>query len=485
MVGRPEFRTNRLGDILASPGPTIRLREAAMALTCFVVMGFGKKIDLATGRELDLDKSYNSIIKPAVQAAGYQCIRADEVQQSGMIDVPMYKLLYEAELVVADLSTTNPNAIFELGVRHALKRRATIIIAESKFTIPFDATHIAVRRYEHLGSSIDYDEAIRMQKVLTGLINALQGKDDPDSPVYTILPSLSAPTMTKAAVIAAAAQAAVVAGVGGDAAAERAPPAADSYASKLQTARDALNDGAFGSAKKLLLAIYKDQTAPGKDGTPKPARPFVVQQLALATYKAGEADAKAGGPDKALAGYQEAEILLKQLDVDTTTDPETLGLWSAIHKRRAEMPGRTLDQQKADVEKAVRAAERGFMIKNDYYTGANLAYLFNLRASLSSGDDRIADNVFADRVRRMVVKITDERLATLDSQKADPAEARPLEEERYWIAATKAESLVALGDPSGRGLMDTALASAPAGWMADTTRNQLEKLHALMAKARP
>jgi hypothetical protein len=485
MVGRPEFRTNRLGDILASPGPTIRLREAAMALTCFVVMGFGKKIDLATGRELDLDKSYNSIIKPAVQAAGYQCIRADEVQQSGMIDVPMYKLLYEAELVVADLSTTNPNAIFELGVRHALKRRATIIIAESKFTIPFDATHIAVRRYEHLGSSIDYDEAIRMQKVLTGLINALQGKDDPDSPVYTILPSLSAPTMTKAAVIAAAAQAAVVAGVGGDAAAERAPPAADSYASKLQTARDALNDGAFGSAKKLLLAIYKDQTAPGKDGTPKPARPFVVQQLALATYKAGEADAKAGGPDKALAGYQEAEILLKQLDVDTTTDPETLGLWSAIHKRRAEMPGRTLDQQKADVEKAVRAAERGFMIKNDYYNGANLAYLFNLRASLSSGDDRIADNVFADRVRRMVVKITDERLATLDSQKADPAEARPLEEERYWIAATKAESLVALGDPSGRGLMDTALASAPAGWMADTTRNQLEKLHALMAKARP
>ena len=457
-----------------------------MALTCFVVMGFGKKMDLATGRELDLDKSYNSIIKPAVQAAGYQCIRADEVQQSGMIDVPMYKLLYEAELVVADLSTTNPNAIFELGVRHALKRRATIIIAESKFTIPFDATHIAVRRYEHLGSSIDYDEAIRMQKVLTGLINALQGKDDPDSPVYTILPSLSAPTMTKAAVIAAAAQAAaVVAGVGRDAAAERAPPAADSYASKLQTARDALNDGAFGSAKKLLLAIYKDQTAPGKDGTPKPARPFVVQQLALATYKAGEADAKAGGPDKALAGYQEAEILLKQLDVDTTTDPETIGLWSAIHKRRAEMPGRTLDQQKADVEKAVRAAERGFMIKNDYYNGANLAYLFNLRASLSSGDDRIADNVFADRVRRMVVKITDERLATVDSQKADPAEARPLEEERYWIAATKAESLVALGDPSGRGLMQAALASAPAGWMADTTRNQLEKLHALLAKARP
>ena len=38
------------------------------------------------------------------------------------------------------------------------------------------------------------------------------------------------------------------------------------------------------------------------------------------------------------------------------------------------MPGRTPDQQKADVEEAVRAAERGFMIKNDYYNGTNLAY---------------------------------------------------------------------------------------------------------------
>jgi hypothetical protein len=445
-----------------------------MPLTCFVVMGFGKKIDLATGRELDLDKSYNSIIKPAVQAAGYQCIRADEVQQSGMIDVPMYKLLFEAELVVADLSTTNPNAIFELGVRHALKPRATIIIAETKFTIPFDATHIAVRRYEHLGSSIDYDEAIRMQKVLTVLIAAIQGNQDPDSPVYTILSNLSAPTMTRAAVIAAAAPAE-----------RQAQPDGESYASKLQTARDALNDSAFGFAKKLLLAIYKDQTAPGKDGEPKPARAIVVQQLALATYKAGEAEAKTGGPDKALAAYAEAEDLLRQLNVDTTTDPETLGLWSAIHKRRAEMAGRTMEEQKADVEKAVLAAERGFMIKRDYYNGTNLAYLFNLRASLSSGDDRIADNVFANRVRKMVVEITDERLATLGSQKVDPAETRPLDEERYWIAATKAESLAALGDPSAPGLVQAALASAPAGWMADTTRNQLDKLHALLAKARP
>ena len=49
---------------------------------------------------------------------------------------------------------------------------------------------------------------------------------------------------------------------------------------------------------------------------------------------------------------------------------------------------------------------------------------FRPRASLSSGDDRLADNVFADRVQHMVVKITDNRLATLGSQKVDPTKKR-------------------------------------------------------------
>jgi hypothetical protein len=94
--------------------------------SCFVIMGFGKKTDFATGRTLDLDKTYRNIIKPAITAAGYDCVRADEVLHSGVIDVPMYEMLFAADLVVADLSTSNLNAIFELGVRHSLKPRATI-----------------------------------------------------------------------------------------------------------------------------------------------------------------------------------------------------------------------------------------------------------------------------------------------------------------------------------------------------------------------
>src|SRR4029453_6395242 len=100
--------------------------------TCFVVMGFGKKTDFETGRVLGLNQSYQNLIKPALDGARLQCIRADEIVHSGLIDVPMYELLLKADVVVADLSTSNRNAIYELGVRHALRPYTTVIIAAQK-----------------------------------------------------------------------------------------------------------------------------------------------------------------------------------------------------------------------------------------------------------------------------------------------------------------------------------------------------------------
>jgi hypothetical protein len=109
-------------------------------------MGFGEKVDFQTGRKLNLDASYHNMIKPTVEASGLECIRADEIVHSGVIDVPMYDRLLKADVVIADLSTYNPNAFYELGVRHALRPFSTIVIAEDKLTYPFDVNHIVIRR---------------------------------------------------------------------------------------------------------------------------------------------------------------------------------------------------------------------------------------------------------------------------------------------------------------------------------------------------
>src|SRR3984885_6659363 len=135
---------------------------------CFVVMGFGEKTDYPTGRVIDLDKSYRYIIKPAAEEAGLNCVRADEIIHSGTIDVPMYEQLLTADVVVADVSTSNCNAFYELGVRHALRPYTTIVIAEDGIkTFPFDVNHVLVRQYHHLGEDIGFDEVMRFRGQLT------------------------------------------------------------------------------------------------------------------------------------------------------------------------------------------------------------------------------------------------------------------------------------------------------------------------------
>src|SRR5688572_17432200 len=165
---------------------------------CFVVMGFGTKTDYATGRKLDLNKSYRLLIKPVVEEKGLVCIRADEIRHSGSIDVPMYRELLKADVVIADLSTANVNAFYELGIRHALRPHTTIVISEDKLAYPFDLNHIKITSYTHLGEGIEFEEVERFRKVLGETLQAVLDTKDPDSPVYTYLGGLIPPTLEEA-----------------------------------------------------------------------------------------------------------------------------------------------------------------------------------------------------------------------------------------------------------------------------------------------
>src|SRR5688572_30708727 len=161
--------------------------------TCFVVMGFGEKTDYYSNpqRVLDLNRTYEDIIEPAVTASGLECIRADKIIHSTVIDKPMYENLLEADLVIADLSTSNANAIYELGVRHALRPHTTIVMAEDKFSFPFDLNHVSITKYEHLGKEIGYREVMRMRAALQAKIDVVMKKSETDSPVFLFLPHLA------------------------------------------------------------------------------------------------------------------------------------------------------------------------------------------------------------------------------------------------------------------------------------------------------
>ena len=431
--------------------------------TCFVVMGFGKKTDFETGRTLDLDMSYQNMIKPAVEAAGLQCIRADEIVHSGMIDVPMYEQLLTADVVVADLSTSNKNALYELGVRHALRPYTTIVIAEDGIKVfPFDLSHVVVRQYHHLGEDIGVKEARRFSELLTKAIVEILEKDprDKDSPVYTLLSKLDPPAIGRA-MDAAVEEVAASLQSSGETPVEDATSGMQSVHSMLMQQVDAAQKAKDFVKAKTLLSSVRDLM---KSGAPanqeRPEDPYIIQRLALLTYKSKHPTEE--------AALKEARDLLKTLNPNTSNDTETLGLWGSVHKRLWE-----LNKDAAYLDEAVRSYERGFYLRNDYYNGINLAYLLNVRSSASSVPaEAIADFVQAQRIRCEVLEICKD---FLNSEK-------PSTDVEYWVKATLAETYFGLGDDTnGQKTLAEALALPVPQWMKDSTLEQLEKLKPLLA----
>ncbi len=91
----------------------------------FVVMPFGVKPG-PDGRMIDFNSIYRSLIKPALLEAGFKPFRADEETVSGDILTDMFQELLLADLVVVDMSIDNANVFYELGVRHALRKRGVL-----------------------------------------------------------------------------------------------------------------------------------------------------------------------------------------------------------------------------------------------------------------------------------------------------------------------------------------------------------------------
>lgn len=404
---------------------------------CFVVMGFGKKTEYETGRTLDLNATYETIIEPAVTAQGLRCIRADEITQSGFIDVKMYEMLLRADLVIADISTGNVNAVYELGVRHALRPNSTIIMNEDQGKLYFDLNHISTFQYQHFGEDILAREAKRAVKDLGELIGNIIAAQDVDSPVYTFLPKLISPRMSD-----------------------------EEYEELLGEAEEAqqlfsrhMREGEqFMRQSRHDLASQEFAAAMAL----KPGEPDILQKLALTTYKAQL-------PDEISALRAGLEII-RSLEPETSNDPETVGVAGAITKRLWLMEG-----DFESLEAAIQFYRRGFEVKRDYYNGENLAMCFEFRAQVQADQaEKVFDFMCAHKVRQSIVKSL---LPVLDSPDFFD---RP---DKRWIYATLANCYFAIGNPSEAIAFEHKfLGAAEAQWEVDTYMAGKDELLAIRSE---
>jgi len=168
-----------------------------MPKTCFVIMGFGIK------NNVNLDLTYSKIIKPCIlendlipfpiyEESKYNAYRCDEISGTTSIDYKFVTCLNGADVVIADISTMNVNAIYELGARHALKPRSTILLCakdkERDFKF-FDITYVPIIFYDHEGMVLQSKTIRDTRKKLNAFLDFAINSSTPvpDNPIQRAL----------------------------------------------------------------------------------------------------------------------------------------------------------------------------------------------------------------------------------------------------------------------------------------------------------
>jgi hypothetical protein len=271
---------------------------------------------------------------------------------------------------------------------------------------------------------------------------------EPDSPVYAFIPGLNAPTVGEVAT-------AVAAVLAGDDAGDQSVDDR-SVGVLMETFAEARAREDWATAKAMLTSVQ----------ALKPGDPFVAQQLAVATYKSKQPDVE--------TSLLEAHRILAELKPEVSNDPETLGIWGAIHKRLWDVA-----HERRYLDEAVRAYGAGFVLRDDWYNGINYAFVLDVRAAQSEGDDAIADRVWARRTRARVVELVEAELA--DEQTTETGE--PLDPAaHFWRQATLVEAYAGTGRADeAESLRTQAAATAPESWMIGSLDEQLATLRALHA----
>ncbi len=151
----------------------------------FVIRPFGIKPDSA-GKLIDFNRVHDGLITPALGTFGIAGGTTGDIVEPGNIREDMFKLLVEADLVIADLTIHNANVFYELGIRHALRKKRSILI-KGKPVADGPVFDLLTDRY--LAYTVDKPEESVVE--LTEVIRqALASERDTDSPIFKMLPTL-------------------------------------------------------------------------------------------------------------------------------------------------------------------------------------------------------------------------------------------------------------------------------------------------------
>jgi len=419
--------------------------------SCFIDMPFGKKTDSKSGIEVDFNQIYNEGIKPAVEAAGLECIRGDMERSGGIIHTAMFARLLLSEFVIADLTMGNPNVFYELGVRHTAKPYTTIPIFATISELPFDVSLVRAIPYDLEKGQLSEQAKETLKTAIQDRIeHVLKGPLSKDSPLFRLFDNFPGIQMSHE-----------VTDVFRDHV-----EYSESFKEKLEDARIAgskeqvcneikLIQSELGNLKVVergilidLLLSYRDAEAFDEMIALHEEFPSELKNSMITRQQYGFALNRKGD-------WQKAIRVLEKVIADYGDSAETYGLLGRVYKDRFKASDADDAARTGFLEKAIAAYTDGFEAEPmDYYPGVNAITLLVLKN----------DSESATEIDRLLPLVT---FAVLRQGGAESND--------YWTLATVLELAIVGTDKNlVNKVLPRLVAIDAEEWMFQTTLDNLD-----------
>ncbi|CAJ0822251.1 hypothetical protein [Ralstonia flaminis] len=175
---------------IASVSAATEAQQEDWDKVCFYITPIGEE---GTEVRRHADMLLRHLVEPVISTAGLKVVRADKIEKAGLITQQIYVNLVRARLCIADLSFSNPNAFYELGIRH-MSKRPTVQIIRKGDRIPFD---VSQGRTIMVDTSDVYTVMERIESArrelgehVKHILAAPNDRPSEDNPVETYLPGL-------------------------------------------------------------------------------------------------------------------------------------------------------------------------------------------------------------------------------------------------------------------------------------------------------
>jgi hypothetical protein len=438
-------------------------------------MPFGRKAPPGKRKPLiDFDKVHQHLAAGA-RRAGLESVRADFEPGGGFIHKPMFERLLVAEYVVADVTWSNPNVLYEVGVRHGASARATLLVCAEPYVkeLAFDLKPLRALPYglSPAGNISPAKGAALAGAIAKQLTLARSGKLPADNPIMQVTSWRPSGEVEHSKTDVFLERLRFQGEMGERIKSAVGKKNAASAIEELVRIEEAVIElpAEVPQVHTVLLGVflgYREKKAYDRmvalaDRLPAELKqtPVVREQLAFALNRLAES---AGPGDAAEDLRRRALAVLDSMAAGSVTS-ETYGIRGRIYKGWHDALAKSAsaaDQGRAPamLQKAIATYEKGFAADlRDYYPGVNAV---TLRLTRGQPDD--------------VAML--QRLLPVVRYSVNAARAPKNTEEAYWQTATKLELAAAAGDWQEAPVhLQALLALDVQSWMRETTVANLRR----------